>query len=47
MKQKGDDYKITAVKYYLNNNYTINKTCNFFNYKPLIIHRWMQASIIN
>ena len=20
MKQKGDDYKVTAVKYYLNNN---------------------------
>ena len=24
MKQKGDDYKITAVKYYLNNNDTMD-----------------------
>ena len=23
MKQKGDDYKISAVKYYLNNNDTM------------------------
>ena len=26
MKQKGDDYKITAVKYYLNNNDTMDNT---------------------
>ena len=28
MKQKGDDYKISAVKYYLNNNDTMDNTCN-------------------
>jgi len=33
MKQKGDDYKITAVKYYLNNNDTMDNTCKIFNCK--------------
>ena len=27
MKQKGHDYKISAVKYYLNNNDTMENTC--------------------
>jgi hypothetical protein len=26
MKQKGDDYKITAVKYYLDNNDNMDNT---------------------
>ena len=30
MKQKGDDYKITAVKYYLNNNDTMDNTLFYF-----------------
>ena len=25
MKQKGDDYKLTAIKYYLNNNDNMDK----------------------
>ena len=33
MKQKGDDYKISAVKYYLNNNDTMENTCKIFNCK--------------
>jgi transposase len=42
MKQKGHDYKITAVKYYLNNNNTMNNTCKIFNCKKPSLHRWIQ-----
>lgn len=42
MKQKGDDYKISAVKYYLNNNDTMDNTCNIFNCKKPSLHRWIQ-----
>jgi transposase len=43
MKQKGDDYKITAVKYYLNNNDTMDNTCKIFNCKKPSLHRWIQV----
>jgi transposase-like protein len=42
MKQKGDDYKISAVKYYLNNNDTMANTCKIFNCKKPSLHRWIQ-----
>jgi transposase-like protein len=42
MKQKGHDYKITAVKYYLNNNDTMDNTCKIFNCKKPSLHRWLQ-----
>ena len=42
MKQKGDDYKITAVKYYLNNNDTMDNTCKIFNCKKPSLHRWIR-----
>ena len=42
MKQKGDDYKISAVKYYLNNNDTMDNTCKIFNCKKPSLHRWIQ-----
>ena len=42
MKQKGDDYKITAVKYYLDNNDTMDNTCKIFNCKKPSLHRWLQ-----
>ena len=38
MKQKGDDYKISAVKYYLNNNDTMDNTCKIFNCKKSTLH---------
>jgi hypothetical protein len=31
MKHKSDDYKTIAVKYYLNNNDSMNKVCNILN----------------
>ena len=33
MKQKGDDYKLTAVNYYMNNDDTMDNTCKIFNCK--------------
>ncbi len=42
MKQKGDDYKISAVKYYLNNYDTMDNTCKIFNCKKPSLHRWLQ-----
>ena len=30
-KHKSEDYKITAVKYYLENNINYTKTCDIFN----------------
>jgi len=42
MKQKGDDYKISAVKYYLNNYDTMDNTCKIFNCKNPSLHRWLQ-----
>ncbi len=45
MKQKGDDYKLTAIKYYLNNNDTMDNTCKIFDLlkqrKPSL-HRWIK-----
>ena len=31
MKQKGDDYKLSAVNYYMNNDDTMDNTCKIFN----------------
>ena len=33
MKQKGDDYKLTAVEYYLNNEDTMDNICKIFDCK--------------
>ena len=39
MKQKGDDYKLTAVNYYVNNDDTMDNTCKIFNCKKPSLHR--------
>lgn len=41
MKQKGDDYKLTAVKYYLNNEDTMDNTCKIFDCKKSSLKRWI------
>lgn len=35
MKHNGIDYKITAVRYYLKNNDSMDKTCEIFDCKNL------------
>jgi len=42
MKHKGEDYKISAIEYYLNNNDTMDNTCNIFKCKKPSLHRWIQ-----
>ena len=39
---KSIDYKMSAVKYYLNNNDDIRKTCKIFDCKKSSLHRWIK-----
>lgn len=39
---KSIDYKMSAVKYYLNNNDDIRKTCKIFDCKKSCLHRWIK-----
>ena len=43
MKYKSDDYKISAVKYYLKNKDNIRKICKIFNCSKSSLHRWIQT----
>jgi transposase-like protein len=43
MKHKSDDYKISAVKYYLKNKDNIRKTCKIFDCSKSSLHRWIQT----
>ena len=43
MKHKSDDYKISAVKYYLENKDNIRKTCKIFDCSKSSLHRWIQT----
>ena len=42
MKDKSDDYKISAVKYYLKNKDNIRKTCKIFDCSKSSLERWIQ-----
>ena len=42
MKHKTEDYKNSAVQYYLKNNDNIRKTCKIFNCKKSTLQRWIQ-----
>ncbi len=42
MKHKSDDYKISAVNYYLKNTDNIRKTCKIFDCKKSTLQRWIQ-----
>lgn len=39
---KSIDYKMSAVKYYLNNNDDIRKTCKIFDCKKSSLYRWVK-----
>ncbi len=41
MKHKSEDYKISAVKYYLKNNKSIRKTCKIFECTKSSLQRWI------
>jgi transposase-like protein len=41
MKHKTQDYKITAVKYYLQNDVSLDEVCNIFDCKKSSLRRWI------
>ena len=41
MTHKSEDYKISAVKYYLKNKDNIRKTCKIFDCKKSTLQRWI------
>ena len=42
MTHKSEDYKISAVKYYLKNKENKRKTCKIFDCKKSTLQRWIQ-----
>ena len=40
-KYKSDDYKLSAVKYYLNNNDSLDKVCSIFDCKKSTLKGWI------
>ena len=40
-KYKSDDYKLSAVKYYLNNNDSLDKVCSIFDCKKSTLKGWV------
>ncbi len=43
-KHKSEDYKITAVKYYLENDTNYTKTCEIFKCSERSLNRWGNLS---
>jgi transposase len=41
-KHKNEDYKITAVKYYLENDTNYTKTCEIFKCSERSLKRWIE-----
>jgi hypothetical protein len=39
MKHKTEDYKLSAVKYYLSNNFSLDYVCNIFECKKIAIKK--------
>ena len=44
-KHKSEDYKITAVKYYLENNTNYTKTCDIFKCSERSLKRWIERYV--
>ena len=40
-KYKSDDYKLSAIKYYLKNNDGFSKVCKIFNCKKSTLKGWV------
>jgi len=41
-KHKSEDYKISAVKYYLNNNVSLDDVCEIFDCPKQSLYRWVK-----
>ena len=42
MKHKTEDYKLSAVKYYLSNSFSLDYVCNIFGCKKQSLTRWIK-----
>ncbi len=47
MKHKGEDYKISAVKYYLKHNKSMEDVCDIFECKKQSLSRWVKRYKLN
>jgi len=45
-KHKSEDYKISAVKYYLNNDVSLDDVCEIFYFSKQALYRWVATSYI-
>jgi transposase-like protein len=41
-KHKSEDYKLSAVKYYLNNNVSLDDVCEIFDCPKQSLYRWVK-----
>ena len=41
-KHKSEDYKISAVKYYLNNDVSLDDVCEIFDCSKQSLYRWVK-----
>ena len=41
-KHKSEDYKLSAVKYYLNNDISLDNVCEIFNCPRQSLYRWVK-----
>ena len=41
MKHKTEDYKISAVKYYIKDNKSLDEVCDIFSCKKQSLSRWV------
>ena len=44
-KHKTEDYKLSAVKYYLRNDFSMEYVCDIFECKKQSLSRWVKKSI--
>ena len=42
MTHKSEDYKISAVKYYINNNKSLDEVCEIFECSRKSLYRWVK-----
>ena len=40
-KHKSEDYKLSAVKYYLNSDVSLDNVCNIFDCSKQSLYRWV------
>ena len=46
MKHKTEDYKISAVKYYINNEVSMDEVCEIFECKKTSLKRWIDRYVL-